>query len=277
MALEVGALLGPYRVTGLLGKGGMGEVFSAHDAALNRDVALKVLPDIFAADPDRLARFGREAQALASLNHPNIAQIYGVEHSGGVHALVMELVDGPTLAEVIAMAVDHAPSGSEARQAVGTALSPVPAAGGTPEPLLPADPSRRSYVRPEFLPGGRAVLFDVGPAGSSAEGREIDVVALDTKAVKRVISGGTQPRYAASGHLLYVSDGVLNAIRFDLNRLDTSGTPVPVLSEGMRTKNGNSSADFSISPAGTLAYVQGTGGGQRTLAWVDRAGRDTIR
>src|SRR5215468_4264455 len=87
-----------YRITAKLGEGGMGEVWRAMDTKLNREVAIKVLPAAFAADPDRLARFTREAQVLASLNHPNIAAIYGVED----RALVMELVEGPTLAERIA-------------------------------------------------------------------------------------------------------------------------------------------------------------------------------
>jgi eukaryotic-like serine/threonine-protein kinase len=80
----------------------MGEVFRARDTKLNRDVALKILPEAFALDPDRLARFTREAHVLASLNHPNIAAIYGLEESGGVRALVLELVEGPTLADRIA-------------------------------------------------------------------------------------------------------------------------------------------------------------------------------
>ena len=80
----------------------MGEVYRARDARLNRDVALKVLPDVFAADPDRLARFKREAQVLASLNHPNIAAIHGLEEADGLQALVLELLEGPTLADRIA-------------------------------------------------------------------------------------------------------------------------------------------------------------------------------
>src|SRR5512133_1279800 len=83
-----------YRITTKLGEGGMGEVWRATDTKLGRDVAIKFLPDAFAADPDRMARFEREAQVLASLNHPNIAAIYGVED----RPLVMELVEGPTLA-----------------------------------------------------------------------------------------------------------------------------------------------------------------------------------
>ena len=101
MALLTGSRLGPYEVTALIGAGGMGEVYQARDTRLNRDVALKILPDTFAANPQRLARFKREAQVLASLNHPNVAAIYGVEESAGVQALVLELVDGPTLADRI--------------------------------------------------------------------------------------------------------------------------------------------------------------------------------
>jgi len=97
-----GTRLGPYEVIGLLGEGGMGQVWRARDTKLNRDVALKVLPDSFANDPDRLARFTREAQTLAALNHPNIAHIHGLEESGGVRALVMELVEGEDLSQRIA-------------------------------------------------------------------------------------------------------------------------------------------------------------------------------
>jgi eukaryotic-like serine/threonine-protein kinase len=99
LALAPGTRLGVYEVTAPIGEGGMGQVFRARDTTLNRDVALKVLPDSFANDPDRLAGFTREAQTLASLNHPNIAHIYGVEESGGVRALVMELVDGDDLSQ----------------------------------------------------------------------------------------------------------------------------------------------------------------------------------
>ena len=101
-ALSVGHRIGPYTVTALLGAGAMGQVYRARDPKLNRDVALKVLPAAFAGDADRLVRFKREAQMLAALNHPNIAGIYGFEDAGHEHALVLELVDGPTLEEVIA-------------------------------------------------------------------------------------------------------------------------------------------------------------------------------
>ena len=102
MALATGTKLGPYEITGTIGAGGMGEVYRARDARLNRDVALKILPEIFAADPDRMARFEREARVLAALSHPRIAAIYGLEESGSTRALVMELLEGPTLADRIA-------------------------------------------------------------------------------------------------------------------------------------------------------------------------------
>ena len=94
--------MGPYEILASIGAGGMGEVYRAKDTKLGRDVAIKVLPDAFAHDAERMARFEREAQVLASLNHPNIAAIYGLEVSSDVRALAMELVDGPTLADRIA-------------------------------------------------------------------------------------------------------------------------------------------------------------------------------
>ena len=94
MSLPTGTRLGPYDIVAPLGAGGMGEVYRAHDAKLHRDVANKILPEAFAADADRVARFQREAQTLASLNHPNIAHIHGLEDSGGVRDRIMELVEG---------------------------------------------------------------------------------------------------------------------------------------------------------------------------------------
>jgi serine/threonine-protein kinase len=102
MALASGAHVGPYEIVSPLGAGGMGEVYRARDTKLGREVALKILPESFVHDPERIARFSREAQVLASLNHPNIAAIHGLEDSTGVPALVMELVEGPTLADRIA-------------------------------------------------------------------------------------------------------------------------------------------------------------------------------
>jgi serine/threonine protein kinase len=132
MALSAGRRLGPYEIGSLLGVGGMGEVYRATDTTLGRQVAIKVLPEAFAHDAERLARFDREAKTLASLNHPNIAQIYGLEGPGGREgplALVMELVEGPTLADMLA---------ADSRlQAFGQARSPEP--GARSQRALPLD------------------------------------------------------------------------------------------------------------------------------------------
>ncbi len=102
MTLTQGIRLGPYEILAPLGAGGMGEVYRARDTNLQREVAIKVLPGTVASDPDRLARFQREAEVLAALNHPNIAHIFGLETTDGIIALVMELVEGPTLADRVA-------------------------------------------------------------------------------------------------------------------------------------------------------------------------------
>jgi eukaryotic-like serine/threonine-protein kinase len=101
MSVAPGTRIGPYDVISMLGAGGMGEVYRARDSRLDRSVAIKILPESFRKDPERLARFEREARTLASLNHPNIAVIHGFEQARGIQALVMELVEGPTLADRI--------------------------------------------------------------------------------------------------------------------------------------------------------------------------------
>src|SRR5579863_3642688 len=102
MPLSVGDKLGHYEVLSLLGLGGMGEVYRARDTKLDRDVAIKVLPQVLARDPERLARFEREAKVLASLDHPNIGLIYGIVDSAASRALVLALIEGPTLADRLA-------------------------------------------------------------------------------------------------------------------------------------------------------------------------------
>src|SRR6516164_8662241 len=99
MPLTIGSQLGSHEITALLGKGGMGEVYRARDLKLKREVAIKILPDEFSRDADRVSRFQREAEVLASLNHSNIAAIYNLEEAGGVRFLVLELVEGQTLSE----------------------------------------------------------------------------------------------------------------------------------------------------------------------------------
>ena len=126
----VGERFGGYAIRSLLGVGGMGEVYRAHDATLGREVAIKVLPPAFTADPERRARFEREARMLATLNHPHIGAIYGVEEADGVRGLVLELVEGETLAERIARAAAGAPVAADRRGARDRAADRRRARGG---------------------------------------------------------------------------------------------------------------------------------------------------
>ena len=133
MSLSEGTKIGPYEVIGLIGQGGMGEVWQARDTKLDRDVALRVLPEAFTSDPERLARFEREAKVLASLNHLNIGSIYGLEEAEGIRALILELVEGPTLADRIKQGpipIDEAlpspPSSHVGRDADSDSLVPKP-------------------------------------------------------------------------------------------------------------------------------------------------------
>ena len=163
MALTVGTRLGHYDVTALLGEGGMGQVWQATDTQLNRQVALKILPDAFAADPDRLARFTREAQILASLNHPGIAAIYGIEESEGTRALVLELVEGPTLADRIArgpIALDEA---LPIAKQIAEALEAAHEAGVIHRDLKPANIKVREDGTVKVLDFGLAKAFDPAP------------------------------------------------------------------------------------------------------------------
>jgi serine/threonine protein kinase len=170
MALTTGDRLGPYEVLGRLGAGGMGEVYRARDSQLGRDVALKVLPDAFVADHDRVARFQREAKMLAALNHPHIGGIHGLQSSDGITALVLELVDGPTLADRIAqgaIAVDEALR--MARQ-VATALEAAHEQGVVHRDLKPANIKVRSDDTVKVLDFGLAKLDRADPhtGGSDA-------------------------------------------------------------------------------------------------------------
>ena len=156
MALSTGFRLGAYEILAKLGEGGMGEVYRARDTRLKRDVAIKVLPDAFARDPDRLSRFEREAELLATLNHPNVAAIYGFEEAASVNGIVLELVEGPTLADRIAghpMAVDEALA--IARQ-VADALEAAHGKGVVHRDLKPANI--------KMTPGGQVKVLDFGLA-----------------------------------------------------------------------------------------------------------------
>jgi eukaryotic-like serine/threonine-protein kinase len=160
MPLAPGSRLGPYEVTAFIGEGGMGKVWRAHHTALKRDDALKVLPDAFASDPDRLARFRREAQVLASLNHPNIAHVYGLEQSDGVQALVMELVEGTTLADRISQGPIPVDQALFIAKQIAEALEAAHEQGIIHRDLKPANVKVRSDGTVKVLDFGLAKALD---------------------------------------------------------------------------------------------------------------------
>ena len=168
--LSPGTRLGPYEIVALLGVGGMGEVYRATDTKLKRQVAIKVLPAALTADHDRLARFQREAEVLASLNHPHIAQIYGLEESDGVRALVMELVEGPTLADRIARGAIPIGGALPVARQIADALEAAHEQGIIHRDLKPSNIKVRSDGTVKVLDFGLAKVSDpVGRAGTEAE------------------------------------------------------------------------------------------------------------
>ena len=165
MPLDPGTRLGVYEVTAKIGEGGMGEVYQARDTKLNRDVALKVLPDLFAADPDRLARFQREAEVLASLNHPNIATIHGLEETDETRALVLELVEGPTLAERIAQGPVPLDETIAIASQIADALEAAHEQGVIHRDLKPANVKVKDDGTVKVLDFGLAKALDPSPVG----------------------------------------------------------------------------------------------------------------
>jgi len=153
----IGTSIGIYRITAKLGACGMGEVYRASDTKLDRDVAIKILPDSFAHDAERVARFEREAKVLAALNHPNIAQIYGLEE----RALVMELVEGPTLAECIAQGPMPLDEALNIAKQIAEALEAAHEKGITHRDLKPANVKLR--------PDGTVKVLDFGLAAGARQ------------------------------------------------------------------------------------------------------------
>ena len=169
MALTPGTRLGVYDVLAAIGEGGMGQVWRARDTKLNRDVALKVLPDSFAHDPERLARFTREAQTLAALNHPNIAAIFGLEESGGVRALVMELVEGDDLSQRIARGAIPRDEALPIAKQIAEALEAAHEQGIIHRDLKPANIKVRSDGTVKALDFGLAKALDAHASSATAD------------------------------------------------------------------------------------------------------------
>src|SRR5712691_10817662 len=166
MPLTTGVHLGAYEISALIGAGGMGEVYRARDTRLKRDVAIKVLPEAFATDPDRLARFEREAELLATLNHPNIGAIFGLEQIERTTAIVLELIDGETLADRLrrgALPVEEALT--IARQ-IAEALEAAHEKGVVHRDLKPANVKITPDEKVKVLDFGLAKAMEPGPAGA---------------------------------------------------------------------------------------------------------------
>ena len=175
----------------------MGEVYRARDAKLNRDVALKILPDAFATDADRLTRFRREAQVLASLNHPNIAQIYGFEDSGATHALVLELVEGPTLADRILEGPMPLAEAVPIAKQIAEALAAAHEHGIVHRDLKPANVKVRDDGTAKVLDFGIAKAVDPAPSSSVTESPTLTARATELRRDPR--NGGVHVAGAGEG------------------------------------------------------------------------------
>ena len=170
-------MIGSYHVTALIGEGEMGQVWQATDTKLNRQVALKILPEAFATDPDRLARFQREAQVLASLNHPNIAAIYGIEEQDDTRALVLELVEGPTLADRIAKGPIPVDEALPIARQIAEALEAAHEAGVIHRDLKPANIKIRDDGTVKVLDFGLAKALDPHPTGDPSQSPTLTAAA----------------------------------------------------------------------------------------------------
>ena len=177
MPLTIGSRLGHYDVTALIGEGGMGQVYQATDTKLKRQVALKILPEAFAADPDRLARFQREAEVLASLNHPNIAQIHGLEEADGIRALVLELVEGPTLADRIKQGPIPLDEALPIAKQIAEALEAAHEQGVIHRDLKPANVKVKDDGTVKVLDFGLAKALDPNPTGDPSQSPTLTAAA----------------------------------------------------------------------------------------------------
>jgi eukaryotic-like serine/threonine-protein kinase len=189
MGLTAGTRLGPYEILSALGAGGMGEVYRARDTKLNRDVALKVLPPAFTADADRVARFEREARVLASLNHPRIGSIYGLEDAGSGPALVLELVEGDTLDDRVRRGPLPLPEALAIAQQIADALDAAHASGIIHRDLKPSN----IKLKVRGAPPPRTEDGRLERRLSAADDAEYDVKVLDFGLARALAAEASEP------------------------------------------------------------------------------------
>jgi len=372
MAILSGKRLGPYEILSAIGAGGMGEVNQAHDTKLGRDVAIKVLPEAFAQDPERLSRAARATKcwhvrvawaaaagvlaliaigcALRAPRPPQALQAVRLNAEIGAdgslytgygssailspdgtrlalvasgtdqeyhHRLYVRALNQPQATALsgtedardpffspdgqwigffadgklkkisvqggAAVTLCDAPEGrggswGEDGTIVFTpdlrvALSKVPSAGGMPQPLTALDKQTGEVTQrwPQVLPGSQAVLFTSSTHGNDYEDSEIAVYSIASGQRKTVHRGGFYARYVPSGHVVYLHEGTLFAVPFDLKRLEVTGPPAPILEDVVATP-GFGSAQFAFSETGNLVYVAGRAG---FIYWIDREGKFT--
>jgi serine/threonine-protein kinase len=305
MALTAGVRLGTYEIKSAVGAGGMGEVYRARDTRLKRDVAVKILPPAVAGDRDRVARFEREAEVLAALNHPNIAHIHGVESPlvrtpfFSPDSQWVGFFEGPALKKVAVsggapvtigrtggggFGASWGDDGSIVFGSVGPAttgipmLMIVPASGGEPKALVPGEPGRAAaQTFPVVLPRSRGVLYrmDEPERGAAAQGR---LMLLDrTTGERRELAAEASAADFVPGRVVYADpQGQLYALPFDLSTLNATG-PATALAERVHVPVVGQ-AMFSAATSGALAFVAALEGAnlesRRSLVWVDRAGRE---
>ena len=254
MPLSAGTRLGHYDVTALLGEGGMGQVWQATDTQLNRQVALKILPDAFAADPDRLARFKREAQILASLNHPNIAAIYGIEQAEGTRALVLELVEGPTLAERIKQGPIPVDEALPIAKQIAEALEAAHEAGVIHRDLKPANIKVREDGTVKVLDFGLAKALDPSPDADPSQSPTLTAAATQMGVIMGT-AAYMSPEQATGQTADKRSDvwsfGVILFEMLTGQRLFTGETVSHVLASVLKTD-----PSWALLPADTPAAIQ---------------------
>ena len=254
MPLSPGTRLGHYDVTSLLGEGGMGQVWQATDTQLGRQVALKILPDAFAADPDRLARFTREAQILASLNHPNIAAIFGIEEAEGTRALVLELVEGPTLADRISQGPIPLDEALPIAKQIAEALEAAHEAGVIHRDLKPANIKVREDGTVKVLDFGLAKALDPNPEGDPSQSPTLTAAATQMGVIIGT-AAYMSPEQASGGTADKRSDiwsfGVLLFEMLTGQQLFTGKTVSHVLAKVLERD-----LDFTVLPTSTPAPVR---------------------